>query len=239
MRLLNHTFSRPEENLACDEALLDLAVEVNGEEYLRIWESASLFVVVGYTNEVHREVNIAACTEAGIPILRRCSGGGTVLQGPGCLNYALILKTDRHPTLQTISGTNRMILDRHAGAFQSLLGVTPALQGHTDMVIDDRKFSGNAQRRKGAHVLFHGTLLYDFPLEKIGQFLPLPSITPEYRKGRSHASFVANIRASRQDLVALLQHTWEAYTVGRDLPFERVTALAREKYTTQDWTFRR
>src|ERR1041385_179712 len=86
MLYLDLTSSSPAENLACDEALLDFCEERPGLEVLRFWESTERFVVLGYANALHREVNVAACEAAQIPIMRRCSGGGTVLQGPGCLN---------------------------------------------------------------------------------------------------------------------------------------------------------
>src|SRR5689334_9674348 len=92
MKVLDLTLPSPPENLACDEALLGLAESGAGEEVLRFWESTEYFVVVGYANKVAVEVNVAACEVGGIPILRRCSGGGTVVQGPGCLNYALVLR---------------------------------------------------------------------------------------------------------------------------------------------------
>src|ERR1039458_3609667 len=91
MRHLDLTIPSPAENLACDEALLDWCESGTGAECLRFWESPEPFVVVGYANKVETEVNVAACEARKIPILRRCSGGGTVAQGPGCLNYALIL----------------------------------------------------------------------------------------------------------------------------------------------------
>src|SRR4029077_18373734 len=94
MKWLDLTLPTPAENLACDEALLDQCEAGQGEGVLRFWEPPGLFVVVGYANPVATEVNAAACREHGIPIFRRCSGGGTVLQGPGCLNYALILKIE-------------------------------------------------------------------------------------------------------------------------------------------------
>ena len=89
VNLLDLTLSTPAENLAADEALLDEREATAGEPVLRLWESPEHFVVVGYSNRVGTEVNEPACRARGIPILRRCSGGGTVLQGPGCLNYAL------------------------------------------------------------------------------------------------------------------------------------------------------
>src|SRR5262245_61180745 len=86
MNLLDLTLPTPAENLACDEALLDAAEAGESDEVLRFWEPKQLFVVVGYANKVVTEVNVSACESCGVPILRRCSGGGTVLQGLGCLN---------------------------------------------------------------------------------------------------------------------------------------------------------
>src|SRR5689334_16956944 len=99
MKILDLTLPTPAENLACDEALLQAAETGNSGEVLRFWESPTHFVVVGYANKVGAEVNVAACDARNVPILRRCSGGGTVLQGPGCLNYALVLRiADDQPT---------------------------------------------------------------------------------------------------------------------------------------------
>src|SRR5437868_3728954 len=102
-------FSTPEENLACDEALLDLCEETGGQEILRLWEPTRYFVVVGYGNKVETEVHVSFCHERAIPILRRCTGGGTVLQGPGLLNYALILGTDASGPCHSISAANKFI----------------------------------------------------------------------------------------------------------------------------------
>ncbi len=101
MKHLDLTLPSPAENLACDEALLDWREENGGEEILRFWESPETFVVVGYANKIATEVNVENCRAKQIPIFRRCSGGGTVLQGAGCLNYALILRiAENSPTRQ-------------------------------------------------------------------------------------------------------------------------------------------
>ena len=68
MNYLHLNFPTPAENLAADEALLDLA-ENEGVETLRIWESAIPFVVLGLSNHVAHEVAVAACAQRGIPIL--------------------------------------------------------------------------------------------------------------------------------------------------------------------------
>src|SRR5450432_4760006 len=113
MKLLDLSLPTPAENLACDEALLDWGEEESGGEILRFWEPREYFVVVGYANKVSSEANVPACGAEGIPILRRCSGGGTVLQGPGCLNYSLALKTDGRPEVETIPITNHYIMTQH------------------------------------------------------------------------------------------------------------------------------
>src|SRR5579862_6704690 len=149
MKLLNLTLASPAENLACDEALLNRS-EAGGGEILRFWEPREFFVVVGYANKVELEVNVAACRAHDIPVFRRCSGGGTVLQGPGCLNYTLILQIAAHPMLANISSANRFIMEQNRGAIASEVRsqkpeIGISVCGHTDLVLGDRKFSGNSQ----------------------------------------------------------------------------------------------
>src|ERR1019366_8278201 len=113
MRHLDLTLPSPAENLACDEALLDLCESGEGSECLRFWESQEPFGVVGYANKVAGEVNVAACEARKIPILRRCSGGGTVVQGSGCLNYTLVLPITRDGPLHNIAVANQFIMRRN------------------------------------------------------------------------------------------------------------------------------
>src|SRR5262245_12038392 len=119
MKVLDLTLPTPAENLACDEALLDESEEHHHGEFLRFWEPTEYFVVVGSSNKIAQEVEVEACRSDNIPILRRHSGGGAVLQGPGCLNYCLILKMVG--VFSTVSGTNATILERHKRALEPLV----------------------------------------------------------------------------------------------------------------------
>src|SRR5579872_7437387 len=94
MRYLGLTLPTPEENLAFDEALL-LAAEAGGGEVLRVWEWPRPAVVLGSGGRLAEEVDRAACRADGVPVLRRSSGGGTVLLGGGCLLFTLVLDTER------------------------------------------------------------------------------------------------------------------------------------------------
>ncbi|MEI6785439.1 MAG: lipoate--protein ligase family protein, partial [Verrucomicrobiota bacterium] len=159
MKLCDLTLGTPEENLACDEALLDFCEAGGSDELLRLWALPRYFVVLGYANKAAIEVNLSFCQSLNIPVLRRCSGGGTVLQGPGVLNYSLILRLDDSGPCHSIPATNRFILDRHRDALAALIGVPVELRGQTDLAIGGLKFNGNAQRRRRRFLLFHGSFL--------------------------------------------------------------------------------
>lgn len=235
MNLLDLTLPTLGENLALDEALL-LQAEAGGPEVLRFWEWRRHAVVLGAGGKLAEEVNIDACRAAEVPITRRSSGGGTVLLGPGCLLFSLILAFDRAPELREIRSSYAYILTRIADAF-SVLAIHVAQAGISDLTLAKRKVSGNSQQRKRTHLLHHGTLLYDFDLAQIERFLPLPSRRPEYRSDRPHGDFVANLPVSPVDLRQRLIEAWQAYVPLHDVP--TVQNLLDEKFTSHAWLHRR
>jgi lipoate-protein ligase A len=241
MKLLDLTLASPAENLACEEALLDFAEDGAGGEALRFWEPREPFVVVGYANKVATEVNAVACADRGVPILRRCSGGGTVLQGPGCLNYALVLRIEEGGPLQNISSANQFIMKRNRAAIESALHTPHSaiqVQGHTDLTLDGRKFSGNSQRRRRRFLLFHGVILLHANLALISELLPMPSAEPGYRAHRPHAEFLTNLNLSTAAVKTALAQGWNATAPLSEIPHELITNLAREKYATREWSFK-
>lgn len=240
MRLFDLTFPTSAENLACDEALLDWREENShsGEEILRFWESLETFVVVGYANKIESEVNVPACEAKKIPVFRRCSGGGTVLQGRGCLNYALVLQIGNNRHLASISGANKFIMERNREAIHQAAGHAPSIQGHTDLAFGARKFSGNSQRRHKNYLLFHGTFLLNFDIPLIGEALKFPSRQPDYRHQRSHADFLMNLNLSAAAVKMAMQNVWKADLPLENPPLEIISRLAWEKYTTTAWNLK-
>jgi len=193
-RLLDLTLPSPVENLALDEALLDEQEEKDGDPILRFWESDCPFVVLGRGSILSEDVDVAACEQDGIPILRRASGGGTVLQGPGCLSYGFVLPLSLHPALRGIRPTNQFILQRVAKALQQWQPAI-AFQGISDLAVEGLKVSGNAQRRTRKGLLFHGTILYGMQADLIARYLKHPRRQPDYRENRSHRAFLSTIDA--------------------------------------------
>jgi lipoate---protein ligase len=235
MHYLDLTLPRPEENLALDEVLLDEA-ERSGvaTETLRIWEPGEAVVVVGRSSVVDDEVRVEACRRARVPILRRASGGAAVLAGPGCLMYAVVLSTRRRPEVARVDRAHRFVLGALAAALGRFVpGI--ACQGTSDLAIAGRKFSGNSLRCRRGHLLYHGTLLYHFPLDRIGEFLKMPSRQPAYRQGRDHDQFVTNLPLTADAIREALRRAFSADAPLGAWPQERTSALVAEKYARPSW----
>ena len=198
MILRDISFQLPEENILFDEVLLHMADKHQAGECLRFWESPVPFIVLGRASKEHKDLNWDNIEKKCIPVLRRSSGGGTVVQGGGCLNYAVVLSKKREG-LSGIKSSYQIILGK---IIETLIGLGIDAQFFplSDIAISGtrRKFSGNAQRRGREHILQHGSILYDFPLDKISQYLLMPKDIPEYRKSRSHLDFVCNAAIDRK-----------------------------------------
>ncbi len=239
MTFLDISFPTPEENLACDEALLDRSEEEEGGEVLRFWESPSPFVVLGVSNVAAQEVNLEACSARGIPVLRRHSGGGCVMQGPGCLNYALVLKIPETGPLKSIAGTNALVLGRLATALETLVKEEVRVMGQSDLTLGGRKFSGNAQRRRLRFLLFHGTILLSLDLALLDELLPYPSQSPAYRERRPHRDFLINLGLMAEQVKEAIRAGWSSAGPPPSLPLDRMHRMIAERYSRREWNFRR
>lgn len=117
------------------------------------------------------------------------------MQGPGCLNYTLVLSKTARPQLADLRRSYAVVLE-DIMAVLKIAGVAAEFRPLSDLVLKDgeRKISGNAQRR-GRHVILqHGTILCDYDLALVESCLKVPRCVPEYRAGRGHLDFLANIR---------------------------------------------
>jgi lipoate-protein ligase A len=223
------------EFLAWEEAILDAVDAGESEDALCLWESHRPFVVLGCGQRAEAEADLERCHALGVPVFRRCSGGGAVVQGPGCLNYAVILRHDGSGPLASIQGTNRWVMERQKAILRGATGTPIELEGHTDLVLEGRKFSGNAQRRKREALLFHGTLLLDFQLATIAECLRFPTHQPGYRAGREHLEFVRNLPLGAEAARDALIRGWK---IGGRIgvpPQERFRRLWEDRYSRESW----
>lgn len=161
--------------------------------------------------------------------------------GPGCLMYSLVLPESHHPPVATIPTAHEYVLGRMTEAI-CRLGVDVSVAGTSDLAFrspetPDKllKVSGNSMRKSRDRVLYHGTLLYNFDLNLVGTALLAPPRTPDYRAGRTHLEFVANLPVRRPKLFDAITCAWNASELMESWPRSVTDKLEAEKYATSDW----
>jgi lipoate-protein ligase A len=267
MYYLNRSYEDPHSNLAFDEALLEamesLASQLSekselakerGEpaELLRFWQMSEPCVVVGRSSKIAEEVHLDRCERDSVPVLRRMSGGGTIVAGPGCAMFSVLLSLDARPECRSLDGAHRTVMTRVCQAMQCSLdeyGIDQKvdIRGICDLTIDGQKISGNALRLKRHWLMYHGTLLIDMPLQWISEYLAMPPKQPEYRQGRSHDQFVTGLGERIREpgvfqaiLERALQRVWQADQPWAGHPFaaqadEQVRGWLERRYRDSSW----
>ncbi|MFM7137024.1 MAG: biotin/lipoate A/B protein ligase family protein [Planctomycetota bacterium] len=233
--------TRVEEQLALDEALLEEAHAGRMvRPVVRTWMATEPTVVVGSSSRIDEEVDRAACGRAGARIVRRPSGGLTVILGPGCVMWSVVapLSPERQPPIARLHAA---LLDPLAAALVAA-GRPVVRRGSSDLAVrvgdGERKVSGNALRVRRGAVLYHGTLLDDFDLELVSRLLRHPPREPDYRAGRHHAAFLANLSLGRAALDEAVRQAFAAREPLTAWPADRVAELARDRYDSTAWTER-
>lgn len=172
-----------------------------------IWESPRPVVVMGHGNRPADWVDLEACRRDGVAVLRRRSGGGTVVLGPGCLNYAVCLSLASRPEHTQVAASLRAV---HEQLLRALDVPELIIAAATDLVWRGLKVSGSAQRRGRRAVLHHGTLLYAFDAELAHRYLREPPRQPAYRARRVHRMFMGNVPLPRHAARACVARALEA-----------------------------
>ena len=238
MKLLDLTLDSPATNLALDEALLESAEEnSNYPEILRTWEPTAPLVVLGRSSPVEREANLEFCRQRNIDVLRRCSGGQSIVTGPGCLMYAVLLDYRKRPELRMLETAHQFVLTQVQQAIKRL-GLAVQMQGTSDLTFGGRKFSGNSLRCKKNWLVYHGTLICGFDLDLISNCLGKPIREPEYRQNRSHREFLTDLPTTSRLLKRAIIQQWNPTDSLENWPRQMTQQLAVEKYESDAWTFK-
>jgi len=183
--------------------------------------------------------------ENNIPVVRRLSGGGAVFHDLGNINYTFV---DRYPpgtdTSEIFARFTRPILD-----VLHTLGVNACLEGRNDLVIDGRKFSGNAIALHKNRILLHGTLLFSASMKDLS--LALKTKVREKTRGvPSNPRAVCNISEylpQKMDAAGFLD-VLKRHIAGnpdnsyKDEPLSEwenkiIRELCTEKYKKDSWNY--
>lgn len=172
-----------------DDELLERCAE---RLVVSTWVPESPLVVLGSSNVAEAEVEVERCAKDGIPVLKRYGGGGTVLLHSGCV-VASVGAWVRQPFQNKFyfERLNQALIDALADSWPACSGL--GQRGLSDIVHGDRKIAGTSLFRSRNYLLYQVSLLVEADVAAIGLYLKHPTKEPDYRKGRSHASFLAGL----------------------------------------------
>ncbi len=190
MEILFRSAPTVAENLAIDDDAARSAA-ATGLRRLRFWWGGPPAVVMGSSERPEQVVDAEACARLGVDVLKRSTGGGSVLQTGDVLNYSLITPA---PTSLDLKAGFRPGIDLIRAILEAF-GVVGRPEGTSDVAVGDRKISGNAQARRWRALLVHGTLLADFDHELAELVLKHPPREPAYRRRRVHHDFLVTLRS--------------------------------------------
>ena len=171
-------------------------------DYFFMWQVMPS-VIFGRNQDPANEVNVEYCRSHGIRTYRRKSGGGCVYADMS--NVMLSYITPEDNVSETFARYLQMVSET-LGA----LGIDAHPSGHNDIMLGDRKVSGNAIYHIPGRVIAHGTLLYDTDMENM-----LHAITPSHTKLSMHG-----VESVRQRICLLKDYT--------NLPLEEVKQRIRQ-----------
>ena len=143
--------------MALDEAVLEAVASGSSPPTLRFYVFSPTSVTIGLFQSVKDSVDLDEARRLGVPVVRRFTGGGSVLHAEGGeLTYSVALPTKG--VLGDVVESFRLLCGAVARGLR-LLGVEARVEGVNDVVAGGRKVSGNAQARRGGALLQHGTVL--------------------------------------------------------------------------------
>jgi lipoate-protein ligase A len=158
-------------------------------------------VVMGISGKADDLVHISECKKANIPIIKRYSGGGTVVVDENTLFFSLIVQKEKVFDSSSPREIMKWIEGKIKPAFPSTFALT-----ENDFTLEDKKIGGNAQYLQKDRWLHHTTFLFDYHPERMAT-LKIPSKKPLYRGDRPHSDFITTLKAhypNMEDLAAKL-----------------------------------
>jgi lipoate-protein ligase A len=238
IRVLETGYKPAALNMAIDEALIE---NIGEEPALRIYGWLPAAISVGYFQSIKEEVDLEKCSQLGVDVVRRLTGGGAVLHEFE-VTYSFITK--RYP--QNIRESYRWICDTIVISINRL-GFDASFVPLNDIVVNGKKVSGSAQTRKNGVLLQHGTLLLDVDTDKMFSILKVPSEKLRDKIIKDIKERVTSLAGTTFDDMASSLKTsfaekFDAKLVADRLTIEEITRakwLAERKYNSREWNLRR
>lgn len=242
-------------NMAVDEAIL-IAQKEKSNPTLRFYDWTTPAFSFGYFQDITAEVDVKACHSEGIELVKRMTGGGTVVHGWD-VTYTLILP--RHTGEMGVSETYQQIGRSLVKAFEKLnipaecyTAETDSVQAsenicltnpaENDVMCNGKKLAGVSVRRNRNGIMFQGYISLDMPPDPILKRVSKHAEIQEMLCEKSAAINLEGRFISRSSLIQAICETLEseiAFNSGKLSQIEKAEAetLVSTKYATAAWNF--
>jgi lipoate---protein ligase len=239
IRLLETGFNPGPWNMALDEVLLNNCID-GSEPILRLYGWSPPCVSVGYFQSIEEEVNLDRCSQLGVDVVRRMTGGGAVLHEFE-LTYSFITRKFPFNILDSykwICAPVTVCINK--------LGFKAKYVPLNDIIVDNKKISGNAQTRKNKTLLQHGTILLNVNFEKMFSVLKVP---PEKLKDKMIVDAKSRVNGLNRTFEEVASQLKASFSEKFSAQFieDEITEIEKEdckkkvaqKYSSHQWNHRR
>jgi len=177
------------------EDILDRA-----EAPVRVWIPEAPLLVLGNSQSAEVELDVEAAEADGVPVYQRKGGGGAVYLDSRCVCVALRLRREKTSAIADFFAAGNGLIQ---AAFLEGFGVRAGLRGISDLAWmeerhgrwEERKLSGSSLHLPRECGVYLASILVSVDPKTLDRYLRHPSREPEYRQGRGHGEFVANLAA--------------------------------------------
>lgn len=237
MLLINNTSTNAYFNLAMEEYFL----KNTNEDIFMLWRNESA-IIVGKNQNTLSEINYEYVKQNKIKVVRRQSGGGAVFHDLGNINFTFISCNDN--SFSDFKRFTMPIID----ALKNL-NIQSEFSGRNDLLIDNQKFSGNAQYNYKNKVMHHGTLLFSSEINDLSSALkvkPSKFIGKSVKSVKSRVTNIANhleqdmtVLEFKNYLMNFINSKYEnncLYELSEE-DINEINKLVEDKYNTWQWNF--
>jgi len=238
MLIVQRPQTNPYFNIAAEEYLL----KTMDEDCFMLWQNEPSIIVGKHQNTL-AEINHSLVMKNNISVVRRISGGGTVVHDPGNLNFSFIKTGDREKLVDFKKFTQPII------DFLNQLGIPARFEGKNDLRVNGLKISGNAEHVYKNKVLHHGTLLFSSDLSQLNHFIKVDTEKYSDKSVKSVRSKVANIvdflhqpmeiidfRENISQYIIDLYPDSKEYILSQE-DIKQIEELVTNKYKTWQWNY--
>lgn len=239
MYILKSASTDPYFNIALEEYLLS-----NYEDDFFIIAVNEPSIIVGVNQYTQEEINSLYVKKNSLKVVRRLSGGGAVFQDAGNLNFSNIYK-DESAALIDFSKVSDLISE----FLNEKFGVNASFSGRNDVVIEDKKVSGQARLRYGDKILHHGTILLSSNKKSLTDALKFNPEKYADRALRSNHERVTNLTEYLSEPVSMekFKELFLNFIRSRfpeaimfnlsQNDIDGINELVKNKYSTWDWNY--